>query len=325
MVISAGQKAGPSAREMMKPTTTPQRLRLAPARTVRCAALGMLMASALFSGPVLGKDTGDDEDDGGSARPALPNLYLDMRTIYSTLPAGSLSIGFSTPPLLSTLVNLSSLRNLTSPSSRSLSIDLPVTVDVNDRLSVYGGVSGVTSQAGTDPWTSFSIYSFTVGFQADIYQQNGGIFPTITVQSNATRSIAEVPLATTAYNTIVEAGYALNADETRGILAGVQYTRVLVDSPLARVSPDIMGYVGGYYQWDNNWKFTGRVGVQSFGGAQILNLTPFPAFTQPILRLDFDRMDDDDNRLFGITAQIAWAPKPSYQLTLRTPLYAIKN
>lgn len=285
----------------------------------------MLMASALFSGPVLGKDSGDDEDDGGSARPALPNLYLDMRTIYSTLPAGSLSIGFSTPPLLSTLVNLSSLRNLTSPSSRSLSIDLPVTVDVNDRLSVYGGVSGVTSQAGTDPWTSFSIYSFTVGFQADIYQQNGGIFPTITVQSNATRSIAEVPLATTAYNTIVEAGYALNADETRGILAGVQYTRVLVDSPLARVSPDIMGYVGGYYQWDNNWKFTGRVGVQSFGGAQILNLTPFPAFTQPILRLDFDRMDDDDNRLFGITAQIAWAPKPSYQLTLRTPLYAIKN
>src|SRR5438045_5458947 len=36
-------------------------------------------------------------------------------------------------------------------------------------------------------------------------------------------------------------------------------------------------------------------------------------------------MDDNDNRLFGITAQIAWAPKPSYQLTLRTPLYAIRN
>ena len=86
-----------------------------------------------------------------------------------------------------------------------------------------------------------------------------------------------------------------------------------------------MGYVGGYYQWDNNWKFTGRLGVQSFGGAQLLNLTPFQPFTQPILRLDLDRMDDDDNRLFGVTAQIAWTPKPSYQLTLRTPLYAIKN
>jgi hypothetical protein len=259
------------------------------------------------------------------AKPALPNLYLDMRTIYSTLPAGSLSIGFSTPPLLSTLVNLSSRRTLTSPSSQSISVDLPLTVDVNDWLSVYGGVSGVTSQAGTDPWTAFSIYAFTVGFQADIYQQNGGMFPTISVQSNVSRSIPDAPLATTAYNTILEAGYALNADETRGLLAGAQYTRVLVDTPFARVSPDIMGYVGGYYQWDNNWKFTGRLGVQHFGGAQLLNVTPFAAFTQPILRLDFDRMDDDDNRLFGITAQIAWTPKPSYQLTLRTPLYAIKN
>jgi hypothetical protein len=36
-------------------------------------------------------------------------------------------------------------------------------------------------------------------------------------------------------------------------------------------------------------------------------------------------MDDNDNRLFGVTAQIAWAPKPSYQLTIRTPLYLIKN
>jgi len=86
-----------------------------------------------------------------------------------------------------------------------------------------------------------------------------------------------------------------------------------------------MGCVGGYYQWDNNWKLTGSFGVQHFGGAQLLNLSPFPAFTQPIARLDFDRMDDEDNRLFGITAQIAWAPKPSYQLTLRTPLYAIKE
>ena len=293
-------------------------------RSVRSAALCVLV-SFCVTGLAHGQDDGDDEEEPAKANPALPNFYLDMRTIYSTLPAGSLSIGFSTPPLLSTLVNLSSLRTRTSPSSQSLSIDLPLTVDVNDWLSVYGGVSGATSQAGADPWTAFSIYAFTVGFQADIYQQNGGMFPTITIQSNATRSTSDAPLATTAYNTILEAGYALNADETRGLLAGVQYTRVLVDTPLARVSPDIMGYVGGYYQWDNNWKFTGRLGVQHFGGAQLLNLTPFPAFTQPILRLDFDRMDDDDNRLFGITAQIAWTPKPSYQLTLRTPLYAIKN
>jgi hypothetical protein len=223
------------------------------------------------------------------------------------------------------LSNLSSIGTLTSPASRSVSVDLPLTVDVNDRLSVYGGVSGATSQSGTAPWSSFDIYGFTIGFQADLYQQNGGMFPTLTIQSNASRSISDAPLATTSYNTILEADYALNADETRGLLAGVQYTRVLVDSPLANVKPDIMGYVGGYYQWDNNWKLTGRFGVQSFGGAQLLNLTPFQAFTQPIVRLDLDRMDDDDNRLFGVTAQIAWTPKPSYQLTVRTPLYAIKN
>jgi hypothetical protein len=287
-------------------------------------AFGVLVSFCL-SGPALGKDKGDDEEETAKANPALPNFYLDMRTIYATLPAGSLSIGFSAPPLLSRLANLSSLRTRTSPSSQSLSVDLPLTVDVNDRLSVYGGVSGATSQAGSDPWTAFTIFSFTLGFQADIYQQNGGMFPTITVQSNVSRSTSDSPLASTTYNTILEAGYALNPDETRGLLAGMQYARVLVDTPLARVSPDIMGYVGGYYQWDNNWKFTGRVGVQHFGGAQLLNLTPFPAFTQPIVRLDLDRMDDDDNRLFGVTAQIAWTPKPAYQLTLRTPLYAIKN
>ena len=323
MVILAGH----GRRRLSTNFTTspaPRRLRPGLARSARSAALGVLV-SLCVSGLALGKDDDDDEKDAATTRPALPNIYLDMRTITSTLPASSLSIGFSAPPLLSRLANLSSLKALTSPSSRSISVDLPVTVDVNDQLSVYGGVSGATSQAGANPWTAFEIYSFTMGFQADLYQQNGGMFPTITVQSNVTRSISDAPLATTSYNTILEAGYALDADETRGLLAGAQYSRVIVDTPLARVHPDIIGYVGGYYQWDNNWKFTGRLGVQSFGGAQLLNLTPFPAFTQPIVRLDLDRMDDNDNRLFGVTAQIAWTPKPAYTLTVRTPLYAIKN
>ncbi len=29
-----------------------------------------------------------------------------------------------------------------------------------------------------------------------------------------------------------------------------------------RHAPISVGYVGGCYQWDNNWKFTGRFGVQ---------------------------------------------------------------
>ena len=284
-----------------------------------------MLVSFCVTGLALGKDDGDGEEDAAKAKPALPNFYLDMRTIYSTLPAGSLSIGFSTPPLLSTLANLSSLRTPTSPSSRSISVDLPLTVDVNDQLSVYGGVSGATSQAGSDPWTRFldlQLYARIPGRHLSAERRN---------VSDHHRSIQRVAVDSRRAAGLDDlqhdprSGYALNADETRGLLAGMQYARILVDSPFARVSPDVMGYVGGYYQWDNNWKLTGRFGVQSFGGAQLLNLTPFPAFTQPIVRFDLDRMDDDDNRLFGITAQIAWTPKPSYQLTLRTPLYAIKN
>jgi hypothetical protein len=293
-------------------------------RLARHLVLGVLL-SLCCSGLALGKDNGEDEDEPAKPKPVMPNIYLDLRTIYTTLPAGSLSIGFSAPPLLSTLTGLTTLGTLSSPASRSINLDIPLTVDVNDRLSVYGGVSGATSQSGSAPWSSFEIYGFTMGFQADLHQQNGGMFPTLTIQSNASRSISNAPLATTSYNTILEANYALNTDETQGLLVGAQYTKIIVDTMFAEVKPGYMGYVGGYYQWDNNWKLTGRFGVQSFGGAQLLNLTPFPAFTQPIVRLDLDRMDDNDNRLFGVTAQIAWTPKPSYQLTVRTPLYVIKN
>jgi hypothetical protein len=105
----------------------------------------------------------------------------------------------------------------------------------------------------------------------------------------------------------------------------VQYTTVDIESSMARINSTVLGYVGGYYQWENYWKVTGRFGAQSFGGAQLLNLTPFPSFTQPIVRLDLDRMDDNDNRLFGVTAQVAWVPKPAYTPTVRTPLYAVRN
>jgi hypothetical protein len=137
--------------------------------------------------------------------------------------------------------------------------------------------------------------------------------------------VPDSPLATTSLNNVLEFDYALNKDETNGLLAGVQYTRVDVDSPLARINPNTIGYVGGYYQWDNNWKFTGRVGVQSFGGAQLLSLAAIQPFTQPIVRLDLDLMDDNDNRLFGVTAQIDWTPKPAYLLTLRTPIFFVRN
>lgn len=303
------------------------------ARPVCRVALAGLIS---FSSSGLAVAKGEDDSDNGSAAAAsaLPNLYLDLRTTYSAVPANALSIGLGNSavfamlprfPALSTLPVLPTLPTVSSPSSQSIGVDLPLTVDLNDRLSVYGGIGGFASRTEMTGWSALTITSWNVGFQADVYQQNGGSIPTLTLQSTVTRSVPDSLLATTSVNSIAEFDYAVNEDETRGLLAGVQYTRVFVDSALATVDPNIVGYVGGYYQWDNNWKFTGRVGVQSFGGAQILNLTPFQPFTQPTVRLDLDRMDDNDNRLFGVTAQISWVPKPSYQLTLRTPLYAIRN
>jgi hypothetical protein len=60
---------------------------------------------------------------------------------------------------------------------------------------------------------------------------------------------------------------------------------------------------------------------QSASGKQ-LRSAPAPKHCGP---LQLDRNDDNDNRLFGVTAQIDWTPKPAYQLTVRTPLYAIRN
>lgn len=274
------------------------------------------------------------EDESAKSASTLPNIYLDLRTSYAVVTGNALSIGFSNPSLSSAIATLQSLAPLTntpalpirpSLSIRSAGVDVPLTVDLTDRFSVYGGFSASASQTNLSDWSTFVVNSWNVGFQADLYQQNGGSIPTITLQSTLTRAVPDSPLATTSLNTRVEFGYALNKDETKGLLAGVQYTGVAVDSALAAINPNIIGYVGAYYQWDNNWKVTGRAGIQSFGGAQLIKLTPFQPFTQPIVRFDLDRMDDNDNRLFGVTAEIAWTPKPAYQLTVRTPLYAVRH
>lgn len=280
---------------------------------------------------------GADADE--ATAPAGPIVYLDLRTNYGTVPANSLSIGFGNLPVISTLSNLRTLIDpatltappllptlptLSSPASQNAWLDVPLTVDLSDRISLYGGFTASAYNNGAG-WSSLDVTSWNLGFQADVYQQNGGYLPTVTLQTTVTGTMPDAPLPVTSLNNIVELDYALDEDATRGWLAGVQHTKVDVDSPLARVNNNIVGWIGGYYQWPNNWKFTGRVGVQSFGGAQILRLTPFQPFTQPIVRLDLDRMDDDDNRLFGVTAQIAWVPKPAYTLTLRTPLYLMRN
>ncbi len=289
----------------------------------RAAAMGLLCL-ALSAGAAFAADDEEDEP----AKPDVPNIYLDLRTIYATIPAGTLGLGFGNTSLSAAFEALAVRRGSTLPNglpaAKSIAVDLPLTVDVSDRVSLYGGVSGSTIDIGGG-WSTFDVTSWNIGVQADLYQQNGGRIPTIRLQSTLTQSVPNEQGMTNSFNNILEFDYALDEDETRGWLAGMQYTYTTIASPFASIRPNTILYAGGYYQWPSNWKFTGRLGIQSFGGAQFAGRTLAESFTQPLLRLDLDRMDDNDNRLFGITAQIAWMPKPSYQLTLRTPLYAVRN
>ncbi|MCP3379367.1 MULTISPECIES: hypothetical protein [unclassified Bradyrhizobium] len=290
---------------------------------MRAVAMGLLCLTIPGGAAYAG-----DEAEDTAAKPVVPNIYLDVRTTYATIPAGTLGLGFGNTSLSAAFEALAAQRGATLPNglpaAKSIAVDLPLTVDVSDRVSLYGGVSGSATDIGGG-WSTFDVTSWNIGVQADLYQQNGGKIPTITLQSTITQSVPNAPGMTNSFNNILEFDYALDEDETRGWLAGVQYTHTDIASVVARIRPNTILYAGGYYQWPSNWKFIGRLGMQSFGGAQLAGRTLAESFTQPILRLDLDRMDDNDNRLFGITAQIAWMPKPSYQVTLRTPLYAVRH
>jgi hypothetical protein len=90
------------------------------------------VALLYFSDLASANNAGDSDDGSTKAASTPPNIYLDLRTNYATVPANSLSIGFSNPSLstaiamlqsLSALTNsprLAALPPLSSPSSQSI-------------------------------------------------------------------------------------------------------------------------------------------------------------------------------------------------------------
>ena len=294
------------------------------------AALGII-ASLGCQGPAQAADR--DDDDEPEASSTLPNLYLDLRTSYSTVPAGTLSIGFSNPSLSSAIAafqRLAAAAGVATPAARSSSsqgvaIDVPLTMDFNDRISVYGGFSAGASQGVTSDWSTFAVTSWNVGLQADLYQQNGGSIPTVTLQATMTRSVPDSLLATTSLNTIVELDYALNADETRGLLAGVQDTRTAVELAASQHQPQSRRLCRRLLSMARQLEALRPRRRPVLRRRAAARLHADPAVHAANLRLDLDRNDDNDNRLFGVTAQISWTPKPAYQLIVRTPLYAVRN
>jgi len=57
----------------------------------------------------------DDEDD-APAKPDVPNIYLDLRTIYATIPAVTLGLGFGNTSLSAAFEALAVRRGTTLPS-----------------------------------------------------------------------------------------------------------------------------------------------------------------------------------------------------------------
>lgn len=278
------------------------------ARPVRIVVLSLLAVIGSFGMA----RASDDDDESSETKPKRPNIYLDYNTQYTSVPPNTLAIGF---------------RNFVSPvpaAAQVVTLNAPLTVDITDRFSLYGGFSASTSRTDFTSWSSMTLDSWNIGFNADIIQQDS---TTVTVISTLTRSITSTPgLASTSNQTVVELDYGFDEDQTKGLLAGARLTSVWVDSGLATVQPTFVGYLGGYYQWPSNWKLSGRFGVQTFGGAQFGGgIVRAKAFTQPTLRVDVERMDDNDNRLFGVSLEVAWTPQALIQMTLRTPLYAVRN
>ncbi|MCK7475508.1 MAG: hypothetical protein MZV49_23220 [Rhodopseudomonas palustris] len=99
------------------------------------AALWLTVAAAAL--PAAAAKDDDDDDDDKPAKPAVPNIYLDLSTAAITIPANSIALGFGGGQWLSRL-------QLSSPSAIGIGISAPLTVDLTDRLSVYAGVYGST-------------------------------------------------------------------------------------------------------------------------------------------------------------------------------------
>src|SRR5437879_3035645 len=106
-----------------------------PSKPMRAPSIRGALLAALAVSCLCGSAHADDGDDSSAkAAPAIPNLYLDLRTNYGTVPAGALSLGFGNTSLVTTLQTLQQLTpgnalptlptGVTSPASQSIFVDL---------------------------------------------------------------------------------------------------------------------------------------------------------------------------------------------------------
>lgn len=270
--------------------------------------------SAMSFGLSAANAQGDDDEDDEEAEASAPAVSIDLAATYLKTPGLSFLFGI---PRLTTL-------SLTAPTSRSFTVDAPLKIEFNDRFTFYAGLSGSSQKAGSDSWSTFKPDTWKTGFSADVIKQQGWV-PTVTLGGSVARPLDQsgLLLVTTTWAGTLDLDLAIDKEETRGLLAGGGVTRVTIDNNIGTVDPVTMLY-GGAYQYFGSWKMSARGGLQHFGGAQAGNILRVQKVDMKFAMLELERVDDDDNRLFYVSAAVGWSPKPSVQLIVNVPLYITK-
>lgn len=242
------------------------------------------------------------------------------------------SIGFSSSTGNAFTVGRRGFFTVTGASSQGLNYAAPLTIDVNDRLTVYAGIDAGHSKSGSGPWSELTLGSLSAGFDYTILEQTGSL-PQFSLTGSYGRPVkleAGTPLTTT-WSFGLDADYSLDEDSTRGLLAGVALTHTIVNTTPGNAEPVIGGYLGAYRQWETGWKLTGKAGYAEFGGASIGSLIRTGPVRQVFGTLLLEKLDEDDNQIAGLTISgartIATAGKPatSIQLIFSFPLYVTRN
>jgi hypothetical protein len=273
--------------------------------------------TACFAETEIDSDAPDPE---AKSSVTSPTLYFDFSTTFARAPGNSFVIarrGFF---------------SITGSSSKTITFDAPLTLDLTDDLSVYAGFDAGCSKIEQTPWAKLSIGNFTSGFDYTFVEQSK-FLPELSVFGSVSRPVnlpAGTPLTTT-WSGGIDVDFALDDDGDRGLLAGLAVTHVAVNSSSGRVLPVYGGYVGAYYQWETGWKLTGKTGYAAFGGANLGALIQAAAVQQIFATLELEKYDDADNKIVGIGLAAARTVGSStnkgttIQLVLSFPIYLARS
>ncbi|AMJ62015.1 hypothetical protein [Bosea sp. PAMC 26642] len=251
---------------------------------------------------------------------ALPAIYLDVSATLSRSPGNSFVIGRR------------GFFSLTDSASKSLSLDVPLTIDVTDALTIYAGSNFSSTATASSPWSQLAAGSFTTGFDYTFAEQTR-LLPELSVSGSVSRPV-HIPVGTamtTTWSGGIDADYAFDEDGTRGLIGGVALTYVAVNSGPGRVEPVYGGYLGAYRQWEGGWKLTGKSGYAIFGGGSLGTIIRARPVRQIFATLEVEKYDAADNKIFGLglagalSRSVNEKTNVSVQLMLSVPIYMLSR